>query len=460
MADSDNIPHIALLPSSGMGHLTPFLRLAASLVTNHNCKLTLITIQPTVSLSESQLISRFLSSFPQITPKEFHLLPFDPSTANSKDPFFLHIEAIRRSAHLLSPLLSSLSSPPLSALVTDITLASAFLRVTSQLHLPNYILFTASAKMLSLCAYFPTILESSTEIDESFQIPGSSPMPKSWVPPVLFDLSSLFTTQFIENSCIMVESNGILINTFESLERETLEALNDGKVVDGLPPVIPIGPLVPCEFEKSTSPKLKWLDGEQNGSVVYVSFGSRTAMCREQIRELGVGLVRSGCRFVWVLKDKEVDREEEENLEVVLGNELMEGVKEKGLVLKEWVDQVEILGHPSVGGFVSHCGWNSVTEAAWHGVPILAWPQLGDQRVNAAVVENSGFGVCVKNWGWGDGGVIVKGEEIGEMIREMMSDEGLRLRAAHARDEARKAKEVDGSSEKGLSRVIELCNKM
>ncbi|KAK6251896.1 hypothetical protein QUC31_013616 [Theobroma cacao] len=83
--------HVALLPSSGMGHLIPFLRLAASFLRYH-CQLTLITSDPVVPLAESQLISRFLSTFSQVTEKKSTLLPLDPATTNSADPFTLQWE--------------------------------------------------------------------------------------------------------------------------------------------------------------------------------------------------------------------------------------------------------------------------------------------------------------------------------------------------------------------------------
>ncbi|XP_043725537.1 UDP-glycosyltransferase 708G1-like [Telopea speciosissima] len=462
MADSDDIqthPHIALLPSSGMGHLVPFVRLAATLAA-HNCRVTFITTHPTVSLSESRLVARLLSAFPHaVTPKEFHLLPLDPSTANSKDPFFLQFEAIRRSAHLLSPLLtfSSHSNHLLSALVTDVTLASAIIPITQDLHIPNYILFTSSAKMFSVFAYFPALVGDT--LSDEINIPGLPPLPKTWLSPLLLDQTNLFTIQFIENGEALVKSDGILINTFEFLEPETVAALNEGKVINGLPPVIPIGPLVPCECEpeRGESSLVEWLDGREKGSVVFVSFGSRTAMSREQIRQVGEGLVRSGCGFVWVVKDKKVDREEEEGVEEVVGGELMERILKdgKGVVVKKWVDQEAILSHGAVGGFVSHCGWNSVMEAAWHGVRLLAWPQGGDQRINAEVVERSELGVWVMSWGWGGIGKVVKAEEIEERVREMMGNEQLRVQAAQVSDEARKAVGLCGSSQRGLTGLLE-----
>ncbi|KAH7570018.1 hypothetical protein JRO89_XS05G0033000 [Xanthoceras sorbifolium] len=123
----------------------------------------------------------------------------------------------------------------------------------------------------------------------------------------------------------------------------------------------------------------------------------RTALSKKQIKELGIGLVSSGCRFLWV-KGKKVDKEDEESLEKLLGNELMEKIKGQGLVIKNWVDQDEILSHRAVGGFVNYGGWNSIVEATWHGVSVIVWPQFGYQKINAEVVGGSGLGMWMKRW--------------------------------------------------------------
>lgn len=63
-------------------------------------------------------------------------------------------------------------------------------------------------------------------------------------------------------------------------------------------------------------------------------------------------------------------------------------MKEFGLVVRDWAPQVEILGHPSTGGFMSHCGWNSCSESISMGVPMAAWPMYADQHRNAFLVTN------------------------------------------------------------------------
>ncbi|XP_077230624.1 UDP-glycosyltransferase 708G1-like [Tasmannia lanceolata] len=455
MAPSNNpkTPHIALLPSSGMGHLTPFLRLAATLLHN-NCSITFITIQPTITSAESNTLSRFFTSLPQINPLKFQIHPFDPTTATSTDPFYLHYEAIRRSAHLLPPLLLSL--PPLSALITDISLTSAFIPIIATLRIPTQILFTCSAAMLAFYLHFPTqFTKNGNEFPEFFDIPGLLPIPKSSIPPLLHDPTNLFTTQFVENGQALIKADGILINTFDYLELEVLDALNGGEVVPSLPPVLTIGPLKPCEFERGTP--LSWLDEQPEGSVVYVSFGSKTALSGEQIKELGIGLEKSGFRFLWVLKSKMVDREEKtKDLEKMLSDGFFERNKENGLVVMDWVEQGEILGHKAVGGFVSHCGWNSITEAIWNGIPVLGWPQGGDQRINAGVLERNGMGIWVKEWGWRGEGGVVKGEEIGEKVRELMEDVGLKRGANKVKEGARMAVGEGGSSDKGLKGIVEM----
>ncbi|KAK1296354.1 Anthocyanidin 5,3-O-glucosyltransferase [Acorus calamus] len=447
--------HVALLPSAGMGHLTPFLRLASSLV-SLNCHVTLLRPLPVVSSAESLQFSDFLSSHSTVHCLDLHLLPFDPSSANSTDPFFLQFESISRSAPVLLPQLLLPLDPKPSALITDISLASSVAPVSrARLNLPCFVLFTASASMLSFCASFP----------KTDNIPGSPFIDRSTIPPVLRDPNNLFTQQFSNNGATLAATDGVLVNTFDALEPRALAALNRGEVLEGLPRVSAIGTLMPLEKKRGRSApararELEWLDGQPERSVVYVSFGSRTALSEAQIKELARGLERSGFRFLWVIKMKVVDKEDKEGLEGLFGDGFMEKVKARGLVVKDWVEQEEILAHGAVAAFVSHCGWNSVTEAAMHGVRVLAWPRIGDQRINAGVVEAAGMGRLLKGWEWGCGGEkVVAGEVVEEALREIMEDASVGACAARVREEAVRAVGVGGSSRESLAGLIEKWSK-
>lgn len=447
-------PHIVLVPSAGIGHLTPFLRLAVQLSTR-DCRVSLLTTNPTVSAAEARHVDAFFAAFPDVRPFHLHLPLLDPSELDCADPFFRRFESIRRSAHLLPHVLAD-ASPPVSAAIIDISVASSYLPAVADMRIPGYVLFTSSATMLALCAYFPTYLATKNTFGVcDIDIPGAGRVPKSSVPVLLRDPNQLFTKQFLDNGQALPKADGILVNTFRALEPEALAALNEGKVKPDLPPVLAIGPILPAMSEEgeSVSAPLAWLDRQPDRSVVYVNFGSRTAMPAEQIKELGVGLERSGWRFLWVVKSKVVDREEVEvGLEELLGEEYLTKIKDRGMVVKDWVEQAEILRHRAVGGFVSHCGWNSVTEAALYGVRILAWPMGGDQRVNAAVVARTGLGIWVEGWSWQAEEEPVKGEEISQRLRELMAGEGLNASAATMG--AAKA-DVGGSSYEALTHFIE-----
>ena len=309
--------------------------------------------------------------------------------------------------------------------------------------------------MLSFYVSYPRIAVAGP--DATVKIPGlTEDLPPSAFPRALRDPKSLLAVLVSENGKAMMDAQGIMVNTWETLESATLKALNAGDVVPGLPPVVPIGPLF--LFDNSRAPAMAWLDDQPVSSVVYVSFGSRIALPPEQTRELAVGLENSGCKFLWVLKTKKVDKEEGEDdarsMEELLGGGFLERVKGRGKVVKGWVDQQAILDHPAVGGFLSHCGWNSTTEAAVRGLRVLAWPRFGDQRINAMVVDKSGLGEWPSQWSWDGDDDIVRGEEISRKLKALM-DGTTATAAAKVKEEALRAAGDGGSSRRHLDGLVE-----
>lgn len=455
-------PHLVFVPSAGMGHLLPFTRFIAALA-NQGATISVVTALPTVSEAEADEFASLFAAFPAIRRIDFNLLPLDDAALAGTDPFLLRWESLRRSAHLLGPLIAG-ATPRASAVVTDVTLASHVIPIArDELRLPCHILFISCATMLSFLAYFPTYLDGAKadHLAGDVNIPGIGLVPVDYPPQVLRNPDSLFTKQFIANGRLIAEADGILVNTFDALEPDALAALRGGKVVPGFPPVFAVGPLKSTSTTGSDSKAvlgtpsapIAWLDEQPARSVVYVAFGNRNAAALEQIREIGAGLEASGRRFLWVVKTTVVDREDTAELTDVLGDGFLGRVAGRGLVTKLWVDQEAVLRHPAVGLYLSHCGWNSVTEAAAYGVPMLAWPTLGDQRLIATVIRSGGFGLWMEHWSW-DGESVVSGAEIGEKVKEVMGDEAVAARAAEVREEAAKAVAHGGSSYRSMQEFL------
>ncbi|VAI84724.1 unnamed protein product [Triticum turgidum subsp. durum] len=315
--------------------------------------------------------------------------------------------------------------------------------------------------MLSFVAYFPIYLDGANadHLVGEVDAPGVLGLPVDYPPHALRNPNSLFTKQFIANASEITKADGILVNTFHALEPEALAALRDGKVVPGFPPVFAVGPLKSTTVARSNKAVLgaspiAWLGEQPARSVVYVAFGNRSAATLEQIHEIGAGLEASGCRFLWVVKTTIVDRDDTAELRDVLGDGFLERVQGRGLVPKEWVDQEEVLKHPAVGLFLSHCGWNSVTEAAAYGVPMLAWPTLGDQKIIATVIRSGGFGLWMEHWSWEEENSVVSGTEIGEKVKELMGDETISARATKVGEEATKAVAQGGSSYQSMQEFL------
>ncbi|KAB1204741.1 Anthocyanidin 5,3-O-glucosyltransferase [Morella rubra] len=200
-------------------------------------------------------------------------------------------------------------------------------------------------------------------------------------------------------------------------------------------------------------------------SVLFLCFGSRGSFSVAQVKEIANGLERSGQRFLWVVKkpprDEKTTQIYQYTAEFDLGGLLPDGflerTKDRGMVVKTWAPQVAVLRKDSVGGFVTHCGWNSVLEAVVAGVPMVAWPLYSEQHLNRNILVNDMKMAIGLEHREDDG--FVSEDELERRIRELMeSEEGreLRERSWKMREMALAALGSEsGSSARALAKLVQ-----
>lgn len=69
--------------------------------------------------------------------------------------------------------------------------------------------------------------------------------------------------------------------------------------------------------------------------------------------------------------------------------------KSNNVYTGKWLPQDDILAHPKMKLFISHCGLGSVVESKYHGVPIVGMPIFADQMINVDLVVKEGWGLKV-----------------------------------------------------------------
>jgi len=235
-------------------------------------------------------------------------------------------------------------------------------------------------------------------------------------------------------------ASAIVFNTYDELEGDVMNAL-----YSTFPSVYTIGPLhsllnrspqnllvsLGSNLWKEDTNCLEWLEFKEPKSVVYVNFGSVTVMTPQQLLEFAWGLADSKKPFLWIIRP-----------DLVIGgsfissSEFENEISDRGLIAS-WCPQEQVLNHPSIGGFLTHCGWNSTIESICAGIPMLCWPNFADQPTNCRYICNE----------WEIGMEIdtnVKRKEVEKLINVLMvGDNGKKMR--------QKAVELKKKAEENIS---------
>ncbi|GFY83582.1 UDP-glucosyl transferase 72E1 [Actinidia rufa] len=258
---------------------------------------------------------------------------------------------------------------------------------------------------------------------------------------------------------LTTRAHALILNTFDELEESALTHIRTH-----ISKVYTIGPLhAHLATRQSAEPAsslpdmtrsnslweedrscMAWLDSQPIKSVIYVSFGSITVVTTDQMIEFWYGLVNSGKPFLWVIRPNSVAGERQ------IPTELSEATKKRGYMVG-WVPQEEVLAHPSVGGFLTHSGWNSTLESIVSEKPMICWPYFADQQVNSRFVGEAVWRIGLDMKDTCDRLTVEK------MVRDLLEvrrDEF--LRSVHRMAElAKKSVREGGSSYRNLDRMIE-----
>ncbi|KAL0335102.1 UNVERIFIED_CONTAM: 7-deoxyloganetin glucosyltransferase [Sesamum radiatum] len=418
-------PHAVCIPLPAQGHINPMLSLAKLLhsrgfyITFVHTEFNYHKLLDSASLESSSVEDfQFETVSDGLPPDNLRGILDLPALACS-----VPVHTLDSFRQLIKKLNSSPDLPPVSCIVSDGVMGFT-LKVAREFGIPEILFFTLSACGLLGYFQFEKLIEKGyfPLKDESYLCNGYlDTTTVEWTTSMgsirLRDLPAFIRTTKaddilfhynMESANNAVKTGSLILNTFDELEEEVLDVLKTK-----FPNLYTVGPLsllcqqicgqklesIKSSLWREDEKCLEWLDGKEARSVVYVNYGSLVIMTPKQLHEFAWGLANS--------KPNLVNGGTE-----VISQDFLDEIKGRGLIL-DWCPQEKVLSHPSVGAFLTHCGWNSTLETICHGVPIVCWPFFAEQQMNCLYA-------CTQ---WGIGMEIDADVERGEvegLLRELM----------------------------------------
>ncbi|XP_049396901.1 UDP-glycosyltransferase 90A1-like [Solanum stenotomum] len=450
-------PHFVIFPFMSHGHTIPLLHLA-TLLRHRFITVTIFTTPVNAPSIRNFLQDASISVIELPFPKDVHDIP--PNVENTeKLPSMSYFYPFAIATKLMQPLfeqaLSALQHSP-TCVISD-----AFLGWTQEsakkIGVPTYFFSGMSVFATTIGQLLGIERAETISADESFTFSGFPwlKFTRNDFPPPFGDLEPKGPAVdfWIELGISIAKSRGMITNSFYELEPRFADYFNQHLG----PKSWCVGPLcltkrpIKAAFSQTDNNKQEtWLNNKltEKQPVLYVAFGTQADISAEQIQEIAKGLELSNTCFLWVIRQNVVEH--------LAG--LEEKVKNRALIVKEWVDQNQVLNHKSIKGFLSHCGWNSILESICAKVPILALPFMAEQHVNARMVtEEIGVGLRIMPRNGSVRG-FVEAEEVEKMVRELMEGERgemVRKKVKELGENAEEAMKEGGSSWSTLDLLID-----
>lgn len=443
--------HVVMLPWSAFGHMIPFFQLSIALA---KAKVHVSYISTPKNIQRLPKISPDLQPFIQLVPIPLPALDADllpPGSEATVDVPFEKIDQLKVAYdHLQQPIKQFIGDQLPDWLILDFAPHWA-VEIGQEYGVPLVFFSVFSAATMSILGS-PEHLSGADNRNHVLPSQESLTSPPDWVAFPSLVAYREHEAVHVHKGIFEVNGSGIRdserlakitsasqvlamrsCNEFEGEYLEVCQKIN-GK------PVIPTGFLPPekpsakreISSDDGSSNKVifDWLDKQKPKSVVFVGFGSECKLSKEQVFDIAHGLELSELPFLWALRkpnwaDSDAD---------ALPPGFVERTSEKGLVCLGWVPQMEILGHPSVGGSLFHSGWGSVIETLQFGHVLIVLPFIIDQPLNARLLVEKDLAVEVKRT---EDGSFCK-DDIAKALRHaMVAEEGEKLRS-----NARKAAKV------------------
>ncbi|OEL21397.1 DIMBOA UDP-glucosyltransferase BX8 [Dichanthelium oligosanthes] len=410
-ATGDRRRRVLLFPLPYQGHINPMFQLAGLL---HSRGFAVTVFHTHFNAPDASLHPAY--DFVPVPVPVPNCMP-DEANPDAVQATLDHILAMNRACEapfrerLAALLEQQRTRDGVACLIADTQLLS-LLDVARELGVPTLALRTGSAACFRMFAAFPALCDKGYLPAQESQLDA----PVGELPPYrVRDLpssssSACFAVISEAISRIVTAaatSSGLILNTFDALEPAELALLRQELATV---PVFDIGPLHKLSPAASNSVLqqdrgcLDWLDTQAPASVLYISFGSIASMSATDLVETAWGIANSGRPFLWVLRPGLVRGAPPESRQPPLPDGFHAATRGRGTVVR-WAPQEEVLAHPAVGGFWTHCGWNSTLEAVCAGVPMMCRPSFGDQMGNARYVDHVWrIGLAL------DGGEVERGE--------------------------------------------------